>query len=270
MTGRWASERIRGQGERALPYLVRGLSSNNPRVREWSGGILSHLALKGIIKEERTPRLIDLLSHSDAHVRANVADALGYIGDEKAVPALIKLLSDSEPVVRSKAAGALGGLKDKRAVPHLINLLSDSDAGVRTSAAGGLGEIGSDEAVGPLIACLNSEPDPYVRANAAGALGKIGSRKAVGSLIACLDEIPMAGLRLKDWRHFQSYVMETLGKITGENFGYPWTAPGAERKEIIQKWLDWWRRIGINMSAESSEETAADADRSKKTADDAD
>jgi len=34
--------------------------------------------------------------------------------------------------------------------------------------------------------------------------------------------------------------MEALGKITGENFGYPWTAPGAERKEIIQKWLGWW------------------------------
>jgi HEAT repeat protein len=297
----WAEKKIYDQGKKAAPYVVKGLWSENEEIRLYSGCILEDLASEGISDERITGRLIKLLSHPEARVRAGAATGLSILPDKRAAPELIKLLSDPHPNARASAAWALGRIGDERAVPHLIRLLSDPDGVVRLSApeaigeiggeehvsqlvkllsdpkgwvregaAQALGEIGSEEAIGALIKCLSADPgrdvrssaawalgeigsdevvepliqslaDPdwFVRYSAADALGETGSLNAVRPLIATLEQT-LGRERDSDYWAFQLYLVSALEQITGQSFGEAYGASHAERRHIIQNWLDWW------------------------------
>ena len=54
------------------------------------------------------PALLELVGFPDAGVRANVACALGDLGDGDAGAALVTMLGDTDSLVRANAAEALG------------------------------------------------------------------------------------------------------------------------------------------------------------------
>ena len=261
----WAAEKIYDHGKKAVPYVMKGLWSENEEVRYCSEWILEDLASEGIRDERIAGRLIRLLSHTEARVRAGAATGLSILPDERAAPELVKLLSDPDPNARASAAHALGHIKQKEALPHLIRLLSDSDGEVRMSAAYALGNIGDKRAVPALIKLL-SESNIFVRMSAIFALGEMDAEQAVGPLITCLSPKARWGMAFPE---YEPAVIESLQKITGENFGSVWrNTPRPILEETIQKWLKWWEENKEKYEAEAATETADSAD--DETADSAD
>jgi hypothetical protein len=143
---------------------------------------------------------------SSAIERAEAADVLGMVGDERAVRALIGALcsdlpwyerehliygpyADEEATARGMAAVALGRIGDKRAVEPLIAVFEQyyENWRVRGWAASALAALGDRRAVGPLIAALNHS-EYEVRECAAAALGTMRAVAAVTALGGLLKD----------------------------------------------------------------------------------
>jgi HEAT repeat protein len=120
--------------------------------------------------------LIAALKDSDAHVRSELAEAVGRLGStvKDAKPALENLLSDSTPAVRANAVAALGnfGPAAADAETRMLALLKDENPHVRDSSIIALRKIGADPKplVRPLIAALDA-PRRKQRHESAAALG---------------------------------------------------------------------------------------------------
>ena len=170
--GEQAAIALASMGRPAFLSLANQLDSANPTVRRnaaWAIGELTNM--RPGERDGAAPRLISLLTDSDAWVRTAAARSLGELRTRSAVPALIANLADADPRARELAVWALSELKDKRAVAALCNvLLSDSRADVRRGAAEALGEIRSAEALPALKQALN---DATVNDRAQWAISEI-------------------------------------------------------------------------------------------------
>ncbi len=165
--------------------------------------------------QESVPVLLELLDFPDAGVRANVAHALGQLGDENVGAALLTLLTDtdslvrieaaeslgmlrymegidalartlshdSDPLVRLHAAEAIGSLKDLRALPTLVTALDDPDESVRAYAADSIGRLGAVRIAGILAAKLVSEKSVFAKAHLLAASYRLGEHKSLQSLV---------------------------------------------------------------------------------------
>jgi HEAT repeat protein len=135
---------------------------------------------------EAVPELLTLVSHPDDGVRANVAHALGELGDERCGPSLRGMLDDREALVRLSAAESLGRLRDGASAAALGQmLLTDEDPLVRIHAAEALSRIGESESLPGLIRALD-DTDAQVRAYAAVAIGDVGVEASANTLAAHL------------------------------------------------------------------------------------
>jgi|GEM_PF-807142 len=170
--GEQAALALASMGRQAFQPLTNQLDNANATVRRnaaWAIGELTNMPPGE--RDDAVPRLISLLTDSDAWVRMASARALGEVRNHSAVPALIATLGDGDARVRELAVWALSELKDKRAVGALCNvLLSDLRPDVRRAAAEALGEIRSSEALPSLKQALN---DPAVNARAQWAISEI-------------------------------------------------------------------------------------------------
>jgi HEAT repeat protein len=170
--GEQAAIALASMGHAAFRPLTNQLDSGNATVRRnaaWAIGELTNMPPGE--RDDAVPRLISLLTDSDAWVRMAAARALGELRPGSAVPALVANLADADTRVREVTVWALSELKDKRAVAALCNvLLSDLRPDVRRGAAEALGEIRSSEALPSLKQALN---DPAVSARAQWAINEI-------------------------------------------------------------------------------------------------
>jgi hypothetical protein len=101
-------------------------------------------------------------------------------------------LSNSDDLKRIAAADALGQLKVRQALrPLMAKLQQDPNPGVRASAAEALGQLGDPVAVNALIEALQLPaldiPSETVRPAAARALGHIGDPAAIPALSRALE-----------------------------------------------------------------------------------
>lgn len=170
--GEQAALALASMGRAAFQPLTNQLLSENATVRRnaaWAIGELTNMPPGE--RDGAVPRLITLLTDSDAWVRMASARALGELRNRNAVPTLIATLADADARVRELTVWALSELKDRRAVTALCNvLLSDVRAEVRRGAAEALGEIRSTEALPSLKQALN---DPAVNVRAQWAISEI-------------------------------------------------------------------------------------------------
>ncbi|HKS11310.1 MAG TPA: M56 family metallopeptidase [Pyrinomonadaceae bacterium] len=170
--GEQAAIALASMGRAAFQPLTNQLISEDATVRRnaaWAIGELTNMPPND--RDGAVPRLISLLTDSDAWVRMAAARALGEVRNHSAVPGLIANLADSDARVRELTVWALSELKDARAVTALCNvLLSDLRPDVRRGAAEALGEIRSAEALPSLKQALN---DPLVNARAQWAIDEI-------------------------------------------------------------------------------------------------
>lgn len=98
---------------------------------------------------------------------------------------------DSRTQIRVMVAKTLANLKDNQAVYPLLYCLNNKDENykIRLSCAEALGKIGDKYAVTPLVDLLEdeSESSVYIKESAAFALGMLGDKKAVESLVSILE-----------------------------------------------------------------------------------
>lgn len=167
---RAAGQALAALGDRrgVLPLLLAGAA--NPRHRVWTVEAI------GKFGERALNYLVQGVTNEQVEIREDAALALGRLKDRRAASALVAALADAEPSVRRCAAEALGELHDTQAVAPLLDRLQDSDSGVRANAAGALIKLGSEQplAGAGLIAALAAalaDAEPAVRSQAALALG---------------------------------------------------------------------------------------------------
>ena len=179
-----AIDRIAEYGSSAVPSVRKALGQ-----KQGTGLAMAALLAGKLEDKESVPRLIELLSDSNAKVRECAATALGQLRAQEAADALTNCLSDSEADVRRDAVVALGilGEAGRPGMPQMMKLLAakKEPAKVRRACAWALGEIGDEAATDALVKVITPKDVDLVRAVAA-ALGKIGSKKAVGPLCSFL------------------------------------------------------------------------------------
>jgi HEAT repeat protein len=185
-----AAEQLKDMGPwaaPAVPALIKAFAdkewTNRCAVAEALGAIGSHAAAA-------VPALTSTLKNDEnSLVRANVADALGKIGDPQAVAVLIEALEGEDDSVRFNAVEALEafGHQAQAAVPALVRVVKN-EQGNAWKAADALGAIDAQGVGTPaLIEALGSR-DPTMRRFAAYGLSRIG-RKAAAAEKALHDRL---------------------------------------------------------------------------------
>lgn len=110
------------------------------------------------------PSLIACLTHTDAEVRYEAADALAKIRQPATGPVLTQhLSSESDVHVQAMLLLAIGAVGYRPAIPRLIDTLSAPEAQVRGSAAWSLGALRAWEACAALENALKYETEVFTR-----------------------------------------------------------------------------------------------------------
>lgn len=147
---------------------------------------------------EAVPQILRLLKSADESIRANAAEALGYLGSEEVETvgiALMPLLNDPEELVRSETVEALGELGYTPAVAPIEDILrNDPSALVRASAAETLGYLEEPSAIETLeLSLLDVDEDKAVRGYAANSIGLLGKPQLLPKLEEYLKlELPLS------------------------------------------------------------------------------
>ena len=174
-----AAKALVAMGAEAIDALIRGVSDENPQIREMSAWVLSEIKTPAA---RVVPALISVLTDPDENIRVMGSVALQNLG-EPAVPYLIDALRAESAEIRLNAAYALGeiGAPLDTILPALISTLTDPEWNVRRLVVRALVTIGSPT-VEPLIKALNS-PDPDLRRMAERALNDIGTPQARKAIV---------------------------------------------------------------------------------------
>lgn len=155
-----ALERVTGQTSASLQTLTKGLSSQDPAIRNAAIGSLSQIAsdlaeTNPASSEQAAPVVSALTQHlndPDPVVRWRSILSLGHMGSEaqSSIPALSHLLQDEDPFMRWAAASALGEIEltDRQAFRSLIQAASDPDPFVRQQVNEVLNRIRSSAEAG--------------------------------------------------------------------------------------------------------------------------
>ncbi|HBE20580.1 MAG TPA: hypothetical protein DEG17_00560 [Cyanobacteria bacterium UBA11149] len=166
------------------------------------------VALEEMGAKESVPILLELLDFPDEGVRANVASALGKLGNQDVGEKLLILLEDSDPLVRIEAVESLGLLQYLDAIPAIVSKLkTDEDSLVRLCAAEALGNIADVKTLPSLLEALN-DGDEGVRAYSADAIGNLGVVEALPILRQKLDA--------ESSRLTKTFILASLYKLGDE------------------------------------------------------
>ena len=134
--------------------------------------------------------LLKRLNSPDPNERANVAEALGWLGKDAkpAVASLRSRLSDPQTLVRIRAAEALGqiGPASAESIPEFMAWLSDREPRLVEAAARALGGVGplAKDAL-PALVEQNAHRDKNAREAVAEALGKTGGKQVAQISLKC-------------------------------------------------------------------------------------
>lgn len=145
-----------------------------------------------VVGAPAVPRLIEALSSTAEHVRANAAYALGEIGlpAAEAVPHLITAISDPVVAVARHAVSALGMIGEP--ADQIVAAITDAyatveDEGLRSYMMQACVRLGPKaEAAIPTLREAVGDDSAYVRAFAVEALARIDSEDALRAMVPFL------------------------------------------------------------------------------------
>ncbi len=200
----------------AIPRLIRALNDRDTDVRAASARSLGRLGayeateplvlalVVGIVPRAIAfravldigapglPALRRLTRNSDAAIRADALELIGWLGDAADADTLIEAMADSSAEVRARAAGTLGRLAETDGAAALAAALDDRIYFVRLHAARALGQVGERDAVGRLLRQARDD-----RFEAARAAAQAVARIDPAALLAAA-ELPDAGPHLHE------------------------------------------------------------------------
>lgn len=133
------------------------------------------------------PLLKPTLSHADARVRANAAEALGSWRDAVYGLFLVPLLGDKDGQVRVTAIRSLGYMKARRQAEDLLKLLKDPKDWARLAAAEALALMESSPYAKD-IAPLLKDSEAHVRRGAVAILGRMEAREMAAEIAPLLED----------------------------------------------------------------------------------
>jgi len=167
-------------GPAGLPYFIRTLQSNDPKIRAKAASYIGHL---GPAAGAAAPALAKALKDAIPAVRSSAVIALAQIGPpaSAALPELEAALLLDDDYFRLQAIDALWKVsrESETTVPILIKILSDRNNPNRAGAAILLGEMGSAaKAAGLALTNVLREEFSYTRVKAEEALKQIEGRPA--------------------------------------------------------------------------------------------
>ncbi len=144
------------------PHLLAALVVEDSEVR-----LIAAQMVRKLPSPKAIPVLIERLqSERDDAVLAEVVETLGILRAREAVVALLGLAAHPDDLVRANVAEALGwiGVRRSEVTRTLLRLLSDPDEVVRCYAAESLGDVGQGaEAVAALRETQDSDESAMVR-----------------------------------------------------------------------------------------------------------
>jgi HEAT repeat protein len=193
--------RIGADAHQAIPALISVLDDKSLQIAEQASHALSRIGPASV------PKLIPVLKHPRATVRALAAGALAEMGPpaREACPQLIEALrGERDAMVRKRVIEALGKVRPSAdtVVSALSHALKDEDSGVRAKAAEGLGRSPRvAEAAVPILIQALKDSNSDVRNAAIGALGSMGAsaKLAIPNLAAmAADNEEAASLRARE------------------------------------------------------------------------
>lgn len=156
-----------------VPHLLAALVSPDTDTR-----LIAARFFRRLPSARAVPILIQILhDEEDEGVLAEAIETLGFLRAESAVPALLGMASHSDSLIRANIAEALGYIAHTTpAVTRtLLTLLADTDAFVRFYAAEALGDVGDAKIALPaIIERQYSDPSPLVRLWCAYARASLG------------------------------------------------------------------------------------------------
>ncbi len=196
---------------------------------------IKKMAVRAILKEIKDPEDImsPVLKDADNSTKEIVYDAL--FEDSRDFSTLFhEAAKDPDPKIRGIAIRYLLR-KGEVDIKTAIKWLDDKDPYVRRRVLSYLGWT-KDQDTLKKVACLAvADSDPALRKEALGILGIWESKEAVGDVIKILDDEEI---------EFKRRAMKILEKITGKNFGDPYSVPDEELEWISVKWKSWWELMG--------------------------
>jgi hypothetical protein len=130
------------------------------------------------------PRLLERVATASGEVRQQAAAVLVAMADH-AFPLLVEELTSGDPARVKRAARLLGEMQHPRGVEFVVAHLSYPDGLVQKEVARALVRIGTDQAIGALVAALDGEPS--TAEIVAAALGGSESRLALAALLRVAD-----------------------------------------------------------------------------------
>lgn len=170
-------EIIQDKGERTL--YVQDLQYGIPKKRWEAAEILGDAGDCFAV-----PYLIKALTDEEPRVRENSAEALGKLGDRKAVNPLRKALKDPHATVRYASGEALARLHERSGVSIIVQAIRDSTVSFKRRAriAEALAILDEQQAIPSLISVINDPVSSKLREEAIYALGSLRAKAAVEPL----------------------------------------------------------------------------------------
>jgi HEAT repeat protein len=161
---------LREMGVHALPTLVEGLRSGQPRdKRAGYAGLLGRLG-----PESGLQPLLEAARDPEPAMRTNAAMGLGLVGDPRAQERLAEMVSaDAEMEVRGVAGFAMATHKLAGAYETLLAQLDSDDPASRGISATNLGILGDPHATERLKQLAEHDPDQRVQDAARNALASV-------------------------------------------------------------------------------------------------
>lgn len=159
--------------KRDIAGLVKLLKSKDGQTRRTAIQALGELGA-----QPSAPALCELLlrSETDSTEQADIANALGAIGDPGTVEALLRAIVKSRERERDQLAAA-SSAGDHSHVGFAVNFISGKEYELRHSIAQALGKIGGAPALRGLFEMLASETGPM------GDSGKTATREAIAETL---------------------------------------------------------------------------------------
>ena len=187
-----------------------------------------------LVEPDFFDRLLDQHGKDETVIKAQIAEALGYIEDDKiARKYLTKLLDDKHPAVVKKAIASMGRQQNDRFIPELINRLSDKE--YRNEIRKALAAFGTDYLILYKDRFFDSSLDLEVRKGIPGIFAYLPQQKTVDQLLAMID------IEHPDLRY---HIIKTLNKLVLRDSELVMSS-GKIREVIRQEALKFFKLLAI-------------------------